>query len=204
MTALSKFKPYFFVIFFFVIFSIPLIAQKEPQSHIGTRKEFLAFGPKISANFTQENPLHGQGPEFMPGADLGLFFRLRIARFYVQPEVHYVIRSHYFQPSYPHWLHGSHDKYETNHLSVPIFVGIRAVDLRIFKIRVFVGPECNFPLHKGSDEHFQLGLQTGLGFDIWRFTIDAAYSVLSNLEEKRFTKTSANNIFKIGVGFKCF
>jgi hypothetical protein len=87
-------------------------------------------------------------------------------------------------------------------LDIPVLVGFKAVDLKQFKIRFFVGPEfcMKFKDHVTKND-FQMGLQAGLGVDIWRFTLDAGYAVLGNVYPG---KKGHNNIFKVGIGFKCY
>jgi len=172
-------------------------AEEEKSSKCRSKKEPFAFGPKISVNFTQNN-LWSFTNEFVPGVDLGLFFRFNIARFYIQPEISYVIRNNNM---YWDWCPDCFtEKVQTNHIAVPLLVGFRIVDFRLFKLRIFAGPECNFGLMKHVSNRFQLGLQAGLGFDFWRFTIDAGYSFLSTTNAIIWH----NNILKVGVGFKCF
>jgi len=193
-------KHYCIVVVLFIISLCNVYAQQEKSSKYCSKKEYFAFGPKLSVNFTQNNPFPFVTNEFIPGADLGLFFRFKILRFYLQPEVSYVIRQNKMYcwnrwQSEPDCI----EKFETNHISVPLLVGFSIIDFRLLKLRVFAGPELNFGLIKHSND-FQLGLQTGLGVDIWRFTIDAGYSFLSYTNGMRWH----NNIFKVGVGFKCY
>jgi hypothetical protein len=197
MNTIFKIKHYLlFVITFFIVSLCNANAQQEKSK--GGSKEFFAFGPKLSVNFTQDNLFSFAANEFVPGADLGLFFRFNVARFYIQPEVNYVIRKHNFY----YWssVLGIEMKDQTNYIGVPLLVGFRIIDFRFFKLRTFVGPEFNFALRKHSNEYFQLGFQAGVGFDVWRFTIDAGYSFLAYTGWKR----TNSNVFKVGIGFKCY
>jgi hypothetical protein len=196
----SKTRSIFLVsIFFFISLSI-VYAQKENNPQPKSQKEFFAFGPKISVNFTNKW-MAKSSTEFLPCADLGLFFRFAISRLYIQPEVNYVIRNQNNRirciaapcPS---------DDYKSHHLDIPVFVGVKVIDLKQFKIRLFIGPEfCVKFKDYISKNDFQLGFQTGLGVDIWRFTIDASYSLLGYIHPNF---GGHNNIVKVGVGFKCY
>ena len=198
MRTTLKSKHYLlFVVIFSLISLCNVYAQQEKSSKSESKKEFFAFGPKLSVNFTQTNSFHWITTEFVPGVDLGLFFRFNIARFYIQPEVSYVIRNHNVCGCRSPFGHDFTEKRETNHIAVPLLAGFKIIDFRFFKFRIFAGPEFNFGLH--SITPFQVGLLAGLGFDIWRFTIDAGYSFLA---DTRFGLN--NNIFKVGLGFKCF
>jgi hypothetical protein len=186
-------RTHIFLIAILCIFSVcNLSAQphREKSPKKDTKSELFAFGPKISVNITNEWMRKHLSTEFLPGADLGLFFRFSIFRFYIQPEINYVIRKH------------NHDEYRSHHLDMPLLAGIKVIDLKQFKIRFFIGPEfcTKFKDHVTKND-FQMGLQAGLGVDIWRFTVDAGYSFLGNIHPSR---KGHNNIVKIGVGFKCY
>jgi len=192
MSTIVKIKYYLlFGVIFFIFSLCNICAQNESKSN----KNLFAFGPKLSINFTKDNRFYESKEEFVPGADLGLFFRFNIARLYIQPEVNYVIRKHSLDDL---WIDAA--KKETNYIGVPLLVGVRAVDFRNFKIRFFTGPEFNFALAKPFESYFQLGFQAGLGFDIWRFTIDAGYSFLAYTGWRKLN----SNIFRVGIGFKCY
>ena len=196
MHTILKFKHcLLFAVIFFSI-SLGTVFAQQQQSSKDSKKEFFAFGPKLSASFTQDNLFRFATSEFVPGADLGLFFRFNIARFYIQPEVNYVIRKHNERW---HWGEVT-NKFQTNYIGVPLLVGFKIIDLKLLKLRVFTGPEFNFALRKHSGQYFQLGFQAGVGVDVWRFTIDAGYSFLGYTGWKK----TYSNVFKVGVGFKCF
>jgi len=190
-------KGYFLVLFFLLI-SFGVYAQKDDSSSNRSKNEFFAFGPKLSLNITNECFKGDFKSGFLPGADLGLFFRLSPGRLYIQPEVNYHIRNTSFESD------SLIIKYETHHLNIPILVGIKAIDFKNLKLRFFIGPEFNMRFKSNLGEHaYQLGAIAGLGIDIWRFTIDASYSFLGYLYPE-YTKHRYNNVIKIGVGFKCF
>jgi hypothetical protein len=200
MKIILKIAPIFFVVFFLAFPLSNIYAHSDESSNNKFKKERFAFGPKIAVNISNEwcSPYKSK---FLPGADLGLFLRISPSRFYIQPEVHYVLRN-----TEGGWNNFFSDiaKYKTHHIDVPIMIGFKAIDCKSFKFRIFVGPEFCFKLkNEKLQKHFQLGFQAGLGFDIWRFAIDAGYSFLGNLTppERRSTHS---NIFKIGIGFKCF
>jgi len=201
MHTILKFKHclLFAVIFFLISLGNVSAQQQKKSSNSSSEKEFFVFGPKLSVNFTQDNLFSFKTIEFVPGADLGLFFRFNIARFYIQPEVHYVIRKHNV---YLILQDGAEfqSKTQTNYIGVPLLAGFKIIDLKLFKLRTFIGPEFNFALRENSKDYFQVGFQVGVGVDIWRFTVDAGYSFLAYTGWKK----TQSNVFKVGVGFKCF
>ena len=190
MQTILKKKHIFFIVILFVFSVCNLSAQQEKSPKKDNKNENFAFGPKISINITNNWQSKHQKTEFLPGADLGLFFRFSIFRFYLQPEINYVIRNQ------------KENEYKSHHLDIPILFGLKVIDFKQFKIRLFVGPEVcvKFKDHISKND-FQMGLQAGAGVDIWRFTFDAGYSFLGNVHPH---SKGHNNIFKIGVGFKCY
>jgi hypothetical protein len=167
-------------------------AQNENSLRCCQKKEVFCFGPKVSVSFTQDDFFHFSTQEYVPGADLGLFFRFKIARLYFQPEINYVMRNHFID---------FHEiKNETHYIGLPLLAGVRVVDCRFFKLRFFAGPEFNFALRYSSFNYFQLGVHAGLGIDLWRFAIDAGYSFLAYTGWKNLS----SDIFKVGIGFKCY
>jgi hypothetical protein len=200
MSKIFKTKHVFLVAVICIFSLYHVSAQNEKSEKSGSKKEFFCFGPKIAVNFT--NFSNAINADFLPGADLGLFFRFNIARFYIQPEVNYVIRNLNITTGESGTiLH--FEKTQTHFINVPIFVGYRIVDFRLFKLRIFAGPEFNFSVNNSvMYGEYQLGFQGGLGVDLWRFTVDAGYSFLADVQKGG--KGIHNNIFKVGVGFKCF
>ena len=202
MDTFVKFKHYFLIVIFFVFSLCSIYAQEEKTSNktskSGHKKEIFAFGPKLSINFANERMC---SEEYMAGADLGLFFRISPGRLYFQPEINYQIRNVLERKDL--WNIHNISKYRSHHIDVPVLIGVKVVNLRLLKFRVFAGPELCFRLKDQlSRKNFQLGFQAGLGFDIWRFTIDASYSFLGYIQPR--ISTTHSNIFKLGLGFKCF
>jgi hypothetical protein len=199
MKIILKTNPLYFVLFFFII-SLGTTNASSGESPKKLKKEIFAFGPKIGVNISNEwHSLFKS--KYSPGVDFGLFFRIAPSRFYIQPEVHYVLRNTSNRSGN---LFSEIPKYRTHHIDIPLLIGFKVFDSKLFKFRIFVGPEFCFDLTKGTQpNHFQLGFHAGLGFDIWRFTLDAGYSFLGNLTPPE-RRSVHNNIFKIGLGFKCF
>jgi len=200
MKLISKRAPVFFV-FALCIFSTSIMfAHSDNPPKCKSKKEPFTFGPKISVNFSNERISSIQSTKFLPGADLGLFFRLSISRLYIQPEISYLVRN--IEGTVPDIINGVIHS-DTHHIDIPVLVGIKAVNLSFFNLRAFAGPDfCIKIKDEVLQKQFQLGFQAGLGFDIWRFSIDASYSFQGNLAPS--VKKKHNNVFKVGVGFKCF
>ena len=186
-----------FFLAIFMIFLCNISAQSDKSSKTESKKEKFTFGPKISINFSKNHGL--AATEYLAGADFGLFFRFTPSRLFIQPEINYQIR----RTEVGLWdLNQNFMKIVTHHLDIPVLVGVKAINSKAFKLRLFVGPEFIVGLKDDNlaKHNFQLGFQTGLGVDIWRFTIDASYSLLDYIHPKG----PFCHIFKVGVGFKCY
>jgi len=197
MNTILQIKHFFFIILIIVISLSYVYGQKEEKTKCKSKKEIFAFGPKVSINFTKsKNNVFPK--KYGTGADLGLFFRLSPLRLYIQPEIIYQIRNTDFND-----IWNNTEIFETHHIDIPIFIGIKAINFKLIKLRFFAGPEFNIRLKNNGLSYYgyQLGFQAGLGLDLWRFTIDAGYSFLGHVctNNKIYS-----NMFKVGVGFKCF
>ena len=201
MRATLKIKHY--LLFVVILFSISLCnvyAQQEDTQKSRSKKEKFTFGPKVSVNFSNQWVDKMFKTDFLPGADMGLFFRFSPGRVYIQPEIYYAIRNQRVVDWWDFVIEPT--RHTAHHIGVPILVGVKAIDFRLFKLRFFVGPEFSLELPSNlNDIRYQLGFQAGLGFDIWRFTIDAGYTFLSYIPNR---VDIYSNIFKVGLGFKCF
>jgi len=200
MKLISKRAPVFFILALCIFSTSMLFAHSDNPPKCKSKKEPFTFGPKIAVNISNERVGGIHNTKFLPGADLGLFFRLSIARLYIQPEISYLVRN--IEGRVPDIIDEVIHS-DTHHIDIPVLVGIKAVNLNFFKVRAFAGPDFCFTIKdEVLQKQFQLGFQAGLGFDIWRFTIDASYSFQGNLAPSIMKKH--NNVFKVGVGFKCF
>jgi len=192
-------KHIFFVAIIFIISLCNGHAQSDNSSNCSLKKEIFTFGPKISVNIAK-NEISSFPNKFLPGTDFGLFFRISPTRFYIQPEINYHIRN---KEIYQDEFNTTTVKFKAHHIDIPILFGIKVIDLKVFKVRFFAGPEFNVRLKDSSIDrnNYQLGLQAGLGFDLWRFTVDASYSFLGYLDAHQKRQS---HVFKVGVGFKCY
>ena len=201
MNTILQIKHYFFATLIVIISLSCVYGQQEEKTTCKSKKEIFAFGPKISVNSSNEWMSTTFKSSFLTGADLGLFFRFSPGRFYVQPEIYYAIRN---QGVKFEWHFNTNSmRYQTHHIGLPVLLGVKAIDFKFFKFRFFVGPEFSLKLKGDNHEqmNYQLGFQAGLGLDLWRFTIDAGYTLLGYIHPNRNTHC---NIVKVGVGFKCF
>jgi len=207
MNVFFQIKRFLFAILFILI-SFHCVFGKNEGKPKKSKKEIFTFGPKVSLSFTNDSD--GTPGKYKAGTDLGLFFRISPTRLYIQPEFLYQFRSTDMENFYGHGGGWKTENYKSHHLDIPVLIGIKAIDFKLIKIRFFFGPYFSFKIADNSkifyfdmrNPYFQLGFQTGLGVDLWRFTVDVSYSNLNSLNYNYWVR--GNNIFKVGVGFKCF
>lgn len=209
------------VLFLVAIISVSFFATSA-QNEKKEKKDYndaFTFGPRLAVNFSNEFLSKTFKADFAPGADFGLFFRISLpARLYLQPEVNYSIRNSKFN-NLDDLLDSFDDsfKHKSHLIDIPILLGYKIVKSKIFNLRIFIGPEIGIRIDdnikaittKNFTDNFNFGFQGGLGIDIWRFTIDAGYVYQAAKNKPEIAaiagkKYSQENMFKIGIGFKCY
>lgn len=107
-------------------------------------------------------------------------------------------------------------------LDVPVLVGVKIIDKRNFNWRLMVGPNFSFDLKSKTDcektslsftsRKSLIGLDCGMGFDVWFLAIDLryklmqnrfAYQIQSGSENITINKSPINN-FEVSVAWKFF
>ena len=123
----------------------------------GSGSDLIKIGPKIGY---QTATLSYEKADIMSGFSnhftVGIFGRVNIGRFYVQPEVLYFKTSNVFNAtvdgtgssSILNLPTGAHVNLTLNqmNLQVPVLVGVKLIDLALVNVRVHVGPTANFIL----------------------------------------------------------
>ena len=159
---------------------------------VGTNAQVFSVGAKAGYSTVLEdnqsfNNLFDVKTNLQNGFNAGLFLRIG-RRFFAQPEVNYNFLSYVKTIEYA----GGEVQtlgYKNNTIDVPVLLGISAVNLEKFKLRIMVGPKFSFDVGSTNNEEFssesirptRLGLDCGLGFDFWRMTLDARYTILPDL-----------------------
>lgn len=163
----------------------------------------FTFGPKVGVNFTN----YVKKTEMNAGIDAGIF--LRVGRnFYFQPEVNYSFASSSLKDVWTGVENAG--KVKTHYINIPLLIGYKFVNNENFKFRLFIGPRLGLMVgnnySKKTDPFgiLQLGGRAGLGFDIWRFTLDAGYDFSANQPNPDFSSNEwwQQNMICISLGFK--
>lgn len=173
---------------------------------VQSAKAQFSLGLKVAGNATN----YMNFSELNGGVDAGLFFRLGDA-FYLQPEVCYSFRSTKLSDAVAQLQNET--QLQQHFIDVPILLGYNFINKDNFKFHLIAGPR--FGVRIGSnikdiqvlqDEEgkFQYGGRFGLGFDFWRFTLDACYDISAN----KFHEISSDpefwkqNMITVSLGFK--
>lgn len=194
-----------------VIFSTGAFAQFTMglkggyTTSLGFDKNFSYTGD----NFNLKNDL-------THGGHLGLFFRFG-RRFYAQPEVNYNLnfaKVHFTDKN----NNSLTDDILLSTLDVPVLLGFKIVNSKKFNLRVMAGPKFRF--NAGSDKKIdnveditiearksQIGLDVGLGIDLWFLSLDVRYNLMQQLyhfktADQQEINMDPTNAFTVSLGWK--
>ncbi len=153
------------------------------------------------------------------GWHAGLYSRIKISRFFLQPEFLFSSTSGEIEITEAGLSTPELADIKLNKLDIPIMAGFYIVK----SIRIFVGPTFSYLISediKGTElisdikqnyNSATIGYQTGLGFDVSRFSMDLKYegnlsklgeSVTIPVIDKTFNTDLRNPQFIVSLGFK--
>jgi hypothetical protein len=160
---------------------------------------------------------------------LGAFTRIG-GKIYVQPELLYGLQKKTYQFTIQDLQDQTNIKNIENHVTfstidVPVLIGYKIVDGKVFNIRAFAGPK--FKLNAGSKLSFtnltdntelsdeekeaitgdfknaSVGLELGAGIDVLMFTIDARLNVINDVYTAQWQlKPDLTSNFVVSLGWK--
>jgi hypothetical protein len=101
---------------------------------------------------------------------------------------------------------------------IPLLLGYSIINTSFLKFRVMAGPKFSFNCGSTKIEDFgsvhtlpraaRVGLDAGLGVDVWRFSLDFRYNLIGDLYKYNNTvieeniKTDPNHEFILSLGFR--
>ena len=161
--------------------------------HGGVSSNRIKFAKSLSELKTQADK----------GFMVGAFLRLNTKIFYLEPSFNY---------SRQKSIAGADDqhldiKLENNTFEIPLMLGVKILDLSLFKLRAFLGPQVFFGKLKNikklpgnlSPDKTNWSGRAGIGIDLWKVTFDVDY-------EKGFHKMApeikAPRSYNFTLGFK--
>jgi hypothetical protein len=148
---------------------------------------------------------------------IGAFLRFG-KKLYLQPEVYYTTSGGKLK------LSGTELEQEVKlkNLAVPILVGFKLINVKVFNLRIMAGPVANFILDKKVDfdnsypnpiqesdfKNVAWGMDVGAGVDVFFLTLDVRYEFgLNNIYNPPAGSDSqkiSSNTFIVSLGFKIF
>ena len=169
------------------------------------------FGIKVGATASSINTTDlssSYDSENLLGYQLGAFVRINSGKLYLQPEVLYNLRSTNIVGAAV-----VDDLFDVGTIDVPLLLGFKLIDAKVFNIRAFIGPEASFILNKeANDSGFSLDqindltwyMQAGVGVDLLFLTFDIRYEKgLSNfIDDYQGSGSLKNNVFVFSLGLK--
>ena len=173
----------------------------------------FTIGVKVAANGTNYKDLSS----LAAGADAGIFMRIG-DQFYFQPEACYSFkRSKINNPSSFVSEVQQNVELQQHFIDVPVLLGYNFINKENFKVHLCLGPRFGFRIGSNLNEidplvneegKLQWAGQVGIGFDFWRFTLDARYDLASdkffnsNRTENNNGKSLTQNTIVVSLGIK--
>lgn len=173
----------------------------------------FSFGPKIgystSKLSTDFDSIHdGIRHNFQ----IGVFFRFG-KKLYVQPEISFATGGGTLK------VEGTtlKEQIKLNNLYVPVLVGYKLINAKVFNLRVFAGPAANIIINKTLDfsdtypnpvqernlKNVAWGVDVGAGLDVLFLTLDLRYEFgLNNIYTGPDSQSIKSNVFIVSLGFK--
>ncbi len=172
----------------------------------------FAFGPKIGYTTSKLSTDKDSISESIKNNfQIGLFMRLG-KKLYLQPELYYATSGGTLK------LQGTSLKQEISlqNISIPVLVGYKLLNAKIFNLRIMAGPVVNFvvakkvtvsdlvqyPLQESDFKNADWGLDMGAGVDVFFLTLDVRYELGLNDIYKPSTYSFKSNLFVVSLGFK--
>lgn len=173
-----------FVVMLAIILSIPAFSQLKfgIKAGLSTNSISMADVKTLtsagSPNYTVEKL---KGATY--GINGGLFMRLSISKFYIQPEVLFASSSNEYKVTNTASLVDSVKKQKFNKLEIPVMVGFKLLKF----IRINAGPSASLaigspaqlikdPDYKTMYSKMTFGYQAGVGLDLFKkLTVDLRY-----------------------------
>lgn len=189
----------------------------------------FSLGLKVGFNstkmVTELNNVNDIKEEAKMGYLAGAFLRINLPKIYLQPEVYYTKKAgDYHSVTIPAFQNQTFtQKTILNSIDVPVLIGVKLLDLKLFNLRLMTGPVASFITSKdvnyevngvkiGSLPFIDLGnykdinwaIQAGAGIDVLNFTLDVRYEWgLNNISDVADMNVKSK-LLNVSIGMKLF
>jgi hypothetical protein len=205
-------------LYLFVGFIFLLINTINGQSPISAGIKIGFNSSKMITEIANVNEIQDASKN---GLLAGVFVRINLSKFYLQPEVYYAKKGGSFQ--YTNSLNAIFTQQnDFNTIDIPVLVGLKLIDLKVVNLRIMAGPMVSLII--GKDIKYQLngietsfsgsptedfknkiwGIQAGMGIDVLNFTLDIKYEWGINNISDYNDMTAKSKIINVSLGMKFF
>lgn len=178
----------------------------------------FTLGPKIGyATSKLSTDLNDVTEDVKHNFQVGAFARFG-KKLYLQPEIFYATSGGTMK------MEGTEIQQEIKikNLCVPVLVGFKLINAKVFNLRIMAGPSVNFildktvkaddlytdPLQESNFKNTTWGMDVGAGFDVFFLSLDLRYEFgLNNIYDPQdgdAPQSISSNIFIVSLGFKIF
>jgi hypothetical protein len=146
----------------------------------------------------------------------GAFARVSLGRLYLQPEVYFNTKGGVLTAANSvNEMSDFSEVFSYQTIDIPILIGVYIINKPIFNLRVNAGPVLQYvtadPIlsdasHLNIDElkDNYIGIQAGIGFDLWFLSFDARIENSFNIFIDNSNFSAANRVYLISAGIKLF
>lgn len=185
------------------LFSSALFAQLASPISLGVHGGVVST--KLDTKIPNVSDLKDKSDN---GMMLGVFARINIKKWYIQPELNFVSRKSEIV------INGVSGEFKTKSMDIPMLLGYKIVKLPLFKLRAFAGPVASFKIDDSfsstlnqqfKDEDLEGAVwnaKVGAGIDVWKLTLDVDYEFGLTDVSSEFLKK--NKMMNVTLGFRLF
>ena len=173
----------------------------------------FTIGPKIGYQSSElSTDFDSIAESIRHNFQIGAFARFG-KRFYIQPELFYSTSGGTLKQE------GTtlQESVKINNLSIPVLLGYKLINVKVFNLRIMAGPVANFilgtkveaselvedPLQESDFKSASWGMDVGAGVDVFFLTLDIRYEFgLNNIYNGSYDQTMKSNLFIVSLGFK--
>jgi hypothetical protein len=181
----------------------------------------FALGIKVGYNANKlSSNLDSVKSSFSSGFHVGAFARIG-KRVFLQPEFYYTMSGGSFTVN-TKLLQDITQKVTVGSLDIPVLIGFKIINSKIFNWRIMVGPQVSFlvnsklkdvsltdPIQSATFSNVNWYIQAGTGIDVLFLTLDIRYqaglnSMINDVVKNgaTYASNSKNNMFVVSLGFK--